>query len=92
MRICSFAAREAWPKPVEEYGVLPCFGRNVVIAEGEGRRRQRRVGGPAFFKEMFTGLWVDMRTILSEVVMQDDWEERMAKDGEVLVPHVVDLT
>ena len=91
-RICSFAAREAWPKPIEEYGVLSYFGSNVVIAEGEGWRRQRRVGAPAFSKEMFTRLWVDMRNILSEMVLQEDWEGRMAKDGEVVVPHVVDLT
>ena len=91
-RICSFAAREAWPKPVEEYRVLSYFGGNVVTAEGEGWRRQRRVGAPAFSKEMFARLWVDMRNILSETVVQENWEERMAKDGEVAVPHVVDLT
>ena len=41
---------------------------------------------------MFTRLWVDMRDILSEMVVQENWEERMAKDGELVVPHVVDLT
>jgi hypothetical protein len=91
-RICSFAAREAWPKPIEEYAVLSYFGGNVVVAEGEEWRRQRRVGAPAFSKEMFTRLWVDMRNILSEMVIQENWEERMAKDGEVVVPHTVDLT
>ena len=91
-RICSFAARETWPKPVEEYSILSYFGSNVVIAEGEAWRRQRRVGAPAFSKEMFTRLWVDMRNILSEMVVQENWEGRMAVDGEVVVPHVVDLT
>ena len=91
-RICSFAAREAWPKPIEEYGVLSYFGSNVVIVEGEGWRRQRRVGAPAFSKEMFTRLWVDMRNILSEMVVQENWGGRMEKDGEVVIPHVVDLT
>ena len=33
-----------------------------------------------------------MRNILSEVVMQENWEERTAKDGEVALPNVVDLT
>jgi len=91
-RMCSFAARQAWPKPIEEYGVLSYFGGNVVVAEGEGWRRQRRVGAPAFSKEMFTRLWEDMCNILSEMVVQENWEERMAEDGEVAVPHVVDLT
>ena len=78
-RICSFAAREAWPKPVEEYRVLSYFGGNVVTAEGEGWRRQRRVGAPAFSKEMLARLWVDMRNILSENGCVRNWEERMTK-------------
>ena len=72
--------------------MLSYFGGNIIIAEGEGWRHQRRVGAPAFSKEMFARLWVDMRNILSEIVVQENWEERMAKDGEVAVPHVVDLT
>ncbi len=72
--------------------MLSYFGGNVVIAKGDGWRRQRRVGAPAFSKEMFTRLRVDMRNILSEIFMQENWEERMAKDGEVSVPQVVNLT
>ena len=72
-RIRSFVAREAWLKPVEEYyGVLSYFDGDVAITEDEGWRRQRRVGGLAYYKEMFTRLWV---------IMQENWEERMAKDA-----------
>ena len=39
-RMCPFVARDAWPKPVEEYGVLSYLGGNIIIAEGEGWRRQ----------------------------------------------------
>src|SRR5258707_2217925 len=38
-RLCSFAAREAWPRLVEEYGVLSYFGGRVVISKGKGWRR-----------------------------------------------------
>ncbi|KAG8818645.1 hypothetical protein FRC17_010764 [Serendipita sp. 399] len=103
----SFASRETFPKPVDEYKVLSYLGSNLVICEGEAWRRQRRIGAPAFSKGMFERLWLDMRDIVREMVEQERWYERTAlhfdepvasshgytpKRGEVLVPHIVDLT
>jgi hypothetical protein len=107
-KMSSFALREVFPKPVEEYKVLSYLGSNLVICEGESWRRQRRIGAPAFSKGMFERLWLDMRDIVREMVEQEKWMERTSLEyqrstpvthgtytlaqGEVLVPHVVDLT
>jgi hypothetical protein len=109
-KMSSFASREIFPKPVEEYKVLSYLGNNLVICEGDAWRRQRRIGAPAFSKGMFEGLWLDMRDIVQEMVEEERWHERTSpdyfvngkrgtttadyvpKEGEVLVPHVVDLT
>jgi hypothetical protein len=104
----SFALREVFPKPVDEYKVLSYLGSNLLICEGESWRRQRRIGAPAFSKEMFERLWSDMRDIVGEMVEQERWVERTSlaykgdksithgayamKEGELFVPHVVDLT
>lgn len=106
--LSSFASREVFPKPVDDYKVLSFLGSNLVICEGESWRRQRRIGAPAFSKGMFEKLWVDMRDIVREMVEEERWEERTSpehvpspsitnsgyvlKPGELLVPHVVDLT
>ena len=75
-RICSYASRQVFPKPIEEYTVLSYFGDNLVIAEHENWRRQRRVTAPAFSSKMFARLWIDMRNIVEEMVHQDKWAER----------------
>jgi hypothetical protein len=107
-KMASFASRETFPKPVEEYKVLSYLGSNLVICEGDSWRRQRRIGAPAFSKGMFERLWLDMRDIVREMVEEEKWHEKtamdytpsvptqygtyVAKKGEVLVPHIVDLT
>lgn len=106
-RMSAFTSREVFPKPVDEYKVLSYLGSNLVICEGESWRRQRRIGAPAFSKGMFERLWLDMRDIVREMVEQERWQERTEpthppstltyngytpQPGEVLVPHVVDLT
>ena len=106
-KMSAFASREMFPKPVDEYKVLSYLGSNLVICEGESWRRQRRIGAPAFSKGMFERLWLDMRDIVREMIEQERWQERTepthssstvsyngytAQPGEVLVPHVVDLT
>lgn len=75
-RICSYASRQSFPKPIEEYTVLSYFGDNLVIAEHDNWRRQRRVTAPAFSSRMFARLWIDMRHIVEEMVQQDKWVER----------------
>jgi hypothetical protein len=65
-----------FPKPIEEYTVLSYFGDNLVIAERENWRRQRRVTAPAFSSKMFARLWIDMRNIVEEMFQQDKWVER----------------
>ena len=75
-RISSYASRQAFPKPIEEYTVLSYFGDNLVIAEHENWRRQRRVTAPAFSSKMFARLWIDMRNIVEEMLHQDKWVER----------------
>jgi hypothetical protein len=75
-RICSYASRQVFPKPIEEYTVLSYFGDNLVIAEHENWRRQRRVTAPAFSSKMFARLWIDMRNIVGEMAQQDKWVER----------------
>ncbi|KAG8815419.1 hypothetical protein FRC18_001507 [Serendipita sp. 400] len=106
-KMSSYASRETFPKPVDEYKVLSYLGSNLVICEGEAWRRQRRIGAPAFSKGMFERLWLDMRDIVREMVEQERWHERTdlhfdeavttyrgytPKRGEILVPHIVDLT
>ncbi|KIM22191.1 hypothetical protein M408DRAFT_18227 [Serendipita vermifera MAFF 305830] len=107
-RMTSYMSREVFPKPVEEYKVLSYLGSNLVICEGESWRRQRRIGAPAFSKGMFERLWLDMRDIVREMVEEEKWMERTSQDydtpssttnsgyqlkqGELLVPNVVDLT
>jgi hypothetical protein len=75
-RICSYASRQVFPKPIEEYTVLSYFGDNLVIAEHENWRRQRRITAPAFSSKMFARLWIDMRNIVEEMVQQDKWVDR----------------
>lgn len=107
-RMTSFVSREVFPKPVEEYKVLSYLGSNLVICEGESWRRQRRIGAPAFSKGMFERLWLDMRDIVGEMVVEEKWAERTSqepqasssmtsngyvlKQGELFIPNVVDLT
>ncbi|KIM25305.1 hypothetical protein M408DRAFT_50530, partial [Serendipita vermifera MAFF 305830] len=106
--LSSFASREVFPKPVDAYKVLSYLGSNLVVCEGEAWRRQRRIGAPAFSKSMFERLWIDMRDIVREMVEEERWEERTSltypsslqvtdsgytlKPGEIMAPHVVDLT
>jgi len=107
-RMTSFACRDIFPKPVEEYKALSYLGSNLIICEGESWRRQRRIGAPAFSKGMFERLWLDMRDIVREMVEEEKWMERTSLDyvadrivtrdgyvlrpGELLIPQVVDLT
>lgn len=79
-RMASFASREVFPKPVDEYKVLSYLGSNLVICEGESWRRQRRIGAPAFSKGMFERLWLDMRDIVREMVEEERWQERTSPD------------
>ena len=86
-RICSYASRQVFPKPIEEYTVLSYFGDNLVIAEHDNWRRQRRVTAPAFSSKMFARLWIDMRNIVEEMVQQDKWAERTERyQGNAYVP------
>jgi len=42
------ANRARFPKPIQLYGVLDLYGRNVVTTEGEDWRIHRRITGPSF--------------------------------------------
>lgn len=41
-------SRARFPKPVEQYGVLAFFGRNIVITEGDEWKKHRKISAPAF--------------------------------------------
>ncbi len=40
--------REAFPKPLESYGILDIFGRNVVTTEGSEWKQHRKITSPGF--------------------------------------------
>lgn len=75
-RMASYSGSTVFPKPIEEYGVLSYFGDNVVIAEHANWRRQRKVSAPAFSSKMFERLWIDMASIVREMLHEERWEER----------------
>ncbi|KAF8172489.1 cytochrome P450 [Pholiota molesta] len=72
------SARARFPKPVEDYGSLSFFGRNIVASEGAEWKKYRKISAPAFsdrnsvlvweesiktVKGMFTDLWGDREVI-----------------------------
>jgi hypothetical protein len=42
------ASRHKFPKPIERYGALSFFGKNIVVSEFDEWKKYRKVCSPAF--------------------------------------------
>ena len=43
-----FSSRLKFPKPVESYGILNFFGRNILTTEFTEWKQHRKISAPAF--------------------------------------------
>ena len=71
-------ARTRFPKPVDFYRVLATFGPNVLVAEGDAWKAQRRVVAPAFSERNNRLVWEETGRVVRELV-RDVWGH---EDGE----------
>lgn len=51
--------RADFPKPVEVYGVIDTYGKNVVSAEGQEWRRHRKITAPPFSEKNNHLVWTE---------------------------------
>ena len=91
-------ARTRFPKPVDFYRVLATFGPNVLVAEGDAWKAQRRVVAPAFSERNNRLVWKETERVVRELV-RDVWghggdaEGGKVREGEEAeVAHVLDIT
>ncbi len=70
--------REDFPKPLEYYGILSMFGRNIVTTEGALWRMHRKVTSPSFNEKNSALVFRD--AIDQAQGMTDHWL-RTQKDG-----------
>ncbi|THG95398.1 hypothetical protein EW026_g6249 [Hermanssonia centrifuga] len=73
------AHRARFPKPVEYYGALSFFGRNIVASEGEEWKRYRKVTAPAFSEPNNKLVWDEtdsLHHVSTDIVLKilcPDW-------------------
>ncbi|KAI1353368.1 cytochrome P450 [Xylaria sp. FL0043] len=70
--------REDFPKPLEYYGTLSMFGRNVVTTEGALWRMHRKVTAPSFNEQNSALVF---RDAIGQAQGMTDYWLRMQKDG-----------
>ncbi|PSS35560.1 hypothetical protein PHLCEN_2v1488, partial [Hermanssonia centrifuga] len=81
------AHRARFPKPVEYYGALSFFGRNIVASEGEEWKRYRMVTAPAFSEPNNKLVWDETVRI-----MNDMFDNVWAGEDTIVVDQAVDVT
>lgn len=81
------SSRTAFPKPIELYGSLSFFGRNIVASEGEEWKKYRKISAPAFSERNNRMVWEETVSIVDEL-FTDIWGDRKV----IEVDHAVDLT
>lgn len=67
-----------FPKPVQMYGVLDLFGKNVVTVEGHEWRRHRKTVGPRFGEK--NNLLVHDQTVRICKLMFNSWESKATSE------------
>ncbi|KAH0537110.1 hypothetical protein FGG08_006071 [Glutinoglossum americanum] len=69
--------RNDFPKPLEMYGMLNIFGRNVVTTEGPLWRQHRKITSPLFTEKNYALVWVE--SLSQAQAMLHSW---VGKDGK----------
>ncbi|RPD75492.1 cytochrome P450 [Lentinus tigrinus ALCF2SS1-7] len=88
------SARARFPKPADFYAVLAVLGPNILVAEGDAWRHQRRVVAPAFSERNNRLVWDETARIVRDLV-EDVWRRGpgAGKDTTAVdVDHVLDVT
>ena len=81
--------RTDFPKLTEEYEMISTFGTNVVAAEGDEWKAQRKVVGRSFGEHNNRLVWQE--TCRAVLELFEYWSEQ--GDGvQVDVPHVLNIT
>ncbi|KAI0739045.1 cytochrome P450 [Daedaleopsis nitida] len=80
-------ARARFPKPAYAYELLNMYGSNIISAEGEEWKQQRKTTAPAFSEKNNRLVWDETINVLEDL-FQNVW-----CDQEVIeLDHVVDVT
>jgi len=80
-------SRLRFPKPVEQYGVLGFFGRNIVVSEFHLWKRYRRIAAPSFNEKNNNLVWDETIRILTDL-----FDNIWIKQAEISYDHILDLT
>jgi len=79
--------RHRFPKPLNEYAILLCFGSNIVASENEDWKRVRKIVAPAFSDRNNRLVWDETYLIMLDL-FNNVWGDRK----EIAVDHCVDIT
>ncbi|KAL8712046.1 MAG: hypothetical protein Q9220_003742 [cf. Caloplaca sp. 1 TL-2023] len=72
--------RTDWQKPIEHYGVVEIFGRNVNTSEGQTWRDHRKASGGSFDERSNAVVWKE--SIMQAQKMIKAWGQREGNDKE----------
>ncbi|KAJ2916798.1 hypothetical protein MD484_g3665, partial [Candolleomyces efflorescens] len=81
------SSRARFPKPIEVYGSLAFFGRNIVVSEGDEWKKYRKISAPAFSERNNKLVW-DETVEIMEDLFRDVWEYKES----VTVDNALDIT
>ncbi|KAG9002284.1 hypothetical protein FRB90_011406 [Tulasnella sp. 427] len=85
------ANQNAYPKPVEKYGVLNLLGPNLVTAHGDDWRRQQVISRGVFNTDGWFFLWNETVRIF-EGMMRAEGYDKFNPGDEVKIGHSVNMT
>ncbi|KAI5119154.1 hypothetical protein M0805_005233 [Coniferiporia weirii] len=81
------SSRAKWVKPVEQYGLVLQFGRNIVATEGDEWKKHRKIANPAFSEPNNKLVWDEAVRITLDMI-NNVWENK----AEVSIDNAVDIT
>ncbi|KAF8895567.1 cytochrome P450 [Infundibulicybe gibba] len=81
------SSRARFPKPVEQYGALLVFGRNIVASEGDEWKKYRKISAPAFSERNNKLVWDETVKIMNGL-----FDNVWGKQEQVTTDHCVEIT
>ncbi|KAK7682024.1 hypothetical protein QCA50_014988 [Cerrena zonata] len=85
-------SRFQFPKPYELYNGLSFWGENLVVSEGDGWKRHRKISAPAFSESNNKLVWQETISVMQEL-FDNVWgdQEQIVMDHALHLPFMIAL-